>query len=148
MTSHSKLNLPKYRYLTITYSILSRLKETFWIIPSSLPPFLPHDQYAREVVVCCENAVSYLACFFVLACLLRWWVGWSVGWLVDWLVVCLPTCSLTRSLACLLGWLVGCLLGCLVACLVDLRDSRGSTYLLWLGFCLACLICSASLLAC
>ena len=44
-----------------------------------------HDQYARGVVVCCEDAVTYLACVLaLLTCLLA------------------PLCLL----ACLVGWLV------------------------------------------
>ena len=49
------------------------------------------DQQGREVVVCCEAAVSYLACLFagllaylltyLLACLLAWFVSWLIGWL-------------------------------------------------------------------
>ena len=81
-------DLIKYRVLTYTYSILSRFKETFWI-----PSFL-HDQYAREVVVCCIGAVSYLACLLasmLVCCLIAWLVGWLFGWLVGWLV----------------GWLIG-----------------------------------------
>ena len=41
----------------IHIQVLAILKQLF----GSLPPFL-HDQYARGVVVCCESAVSYLAC--------------------------------------------------------------------------------------
>ena len=47
-----KLNLLKYRFLTKTYPILSGFKETFWIIPPFLPPFLP-----RPV---CEGSRSLL----------------------------------------------------------------------------------------
>ena len=76
----SKLNLPKYRCLAITYPILSDFKETFWIIPSFLPP----DQYARGVVVCCKGAVSYLACLFagLFTYLYACFVGWLVGLLL------------------------------------------------------------------
>ena len=35
---------------------MSDLEATFMIIP----PFLPHDQYARGVVVCCKGAVASL----------------------------------------------------------------------------------------
>ena len=44
----------------------------------SLPPFLPHDQYARGVVGCCEIEISLLACLIcsalviLLACLLAY----------------------------------------------------------------------------
>ena len=70
----------KYRCLTISYSILSDFKETFRIPPSFPPSFLP-DQYARGVVVYCEGAVSYLACWLVYlgACLLAYLVVWLVS---------------------------------------------------------------------
>ena len=166
------------------------------VIPSSLPPSLPsslHDQYAREVVVCCEGAVSYLAWLLaglficLLACLLTclpgWLVGWLVacllawliGWLVSWLVVCLLcwlVCLLARShaslLACRLAFF-GLLCLLILICLAWLTcEARAvehqklnqttpygvvwlsfwcSTYLPWLDFCMACLICLACSLA-
>ena len=106
-----------------------------------------NDQYARAVVVCCESAVSYLACMlaglftyfsflvgwlvgwfdwlvsFLLACLFYWLVDWLVCLLLAYLVVCLLTCSFARSLACLLFWFA--LLAYFdLLCLVDLRGSR------------------------
>ena len=95
----------KYRCLAISYSILSGFKETFRII---LPSFLPHDQYARGVVVCCEGAVSHVASLlagqftYLVACL----VSWLVGSLVS------------QFLTCLVSWFLGWLLGCLVGYLL------------------------------
>ena len=113
-----------YILLTYTYLNYRNFEGHFWIPSSSLPPSL-HDQYARGVVVCCEDAVFYLACLlacllitFLFACLLASFVGWSVGWLVGQLVGCLLTHLLACSLACLLAWLVGWLIACLLACLL------------------------------
>ena len=77
-----------FRLLTYTYLILVNFKRHFSTL---IPPHPPHDQQGREVVVCCEAAVSYLACLFadllaylltyLLACLLAWFVSWLIGWL-------------------------------------------------------------------
>ena len=145
----------KYRCLTISYSILSDFKRIFSTLIH--PPHHPHDQYAREVLVCCEGAVSYLACLLaglfiscLLACLLAcldgtladWLLAclltsWLADWLVSWLVACL-LCWLVWLLACLLARSLARLLSCLLfwfalltyfdlLCLLDLRGSRGWT---------------------
>ena len=75
---HKKVHgLGIYILSTYTYPIFSDFKATFWI--PSLP--FPHDQYARGVVVCCEGAVSYLAC--LLAGLFTYLLAWLVGWFVS-----------------------------------------------------------------
>ena len=99
-----------------------------------------HDQYARGVVVCCEGAVSYLACLlaglfiYLLACLLTsflvgWLIDWLLGWLAHWLV----------------GWLVGCLLALLVGLLAHLLACSFACFLAcFFGLlCLLILICFA-----
>ena len=109
------------------------LKQLF----GSLPSFLPHDQYARGVVVCCEGEVSYLACCMI-ACMLGYLLGCLIATLLAWL------------LGWLLGWLVSRLVGCLLGGLLDqlgLRDLFGLLNFLGLltllGACLACLLCLA-----
>ena len=68
------------------------------------------DQYAREVVVCCEGAVSYLA----------WWLAGLFIYLLTCLLTCLPGWLVDWYLACLLGWLADLLVGWLVGLLARL----------------------------
>ena len=105
------------------------------VIPPSLPSFLT-DQYAREVVVCCEGAVSYLAWLlaglfiYLLACLLTCLPGWLVDWLLAYLLAWL--------IGWLVSWLVVCLL-CWLVCLLACSFARSLAFLLAFLVCFACL---------
>lgn len=50
-----------------------------------------YNQNVKEVVVCCEGAVSYLACWLtgLLACLLTCLLDCFLAWLVSYLFACM-----------------------------------------------------------
>ena len=128
----------KYILLTYTYSILSRFKATFRILPPFLPSSRPVWEGSRSLLWRHSKLSCLLAGFFtyLLACLLPCLVGWLLAaWLIGWLVSLLD------------AWFAGCLLARLLArslaSLLACRLAFFGLLCLLILICLAWLTCEA-----